>query len=129
MPVPEELVSEVYALLARLCSPTERLGANNGWSEEEVVKAYRQSPKAMTAFLDHLATHAGEWFTASEMEEAIEERLGKKRALRGVLGAFGRRVLNRYGKNVWFFRAESDQEEGCMTYMMEEREATWIGRQ
>jgi len=131
VPVPEERVLEVYALLAASgdsppASAVSAAAAPDAIADEELIaKAYRQSPEAMTLFLDYLADHPGQVIKSSEIAEAIG-RTGPQQA--GVLGAFGRRMKNRYGQEKWFFSAYWDHDVGSMVYSMSPEAADVIKR-
>lgn len=115
VPVPEDRVQEVYALLAGE-APGEPVG--NGaaeWAQEAIVRMYRESPPAMRAFLDHLCDHAGQEFTLQQMADAIDRTAQQTR---GVLGAFGHRVSSRYRWTSWPILSEWDSEERTVLYEM-----------
>jgi hypothetical protein len=129
--VPEERVLEVYALLGqppgKASAPVQAPAKGSEWPREELARYYRQSPKAMKAFLDHLAANAGSWVT-------IEEVAGKLRLtpqqVAGVMGAGGRRLHNRHGKeagkNGWFLEFERNHDLGMIQYRMPEEVAEAI---
>lgn len=118
VPVPEELVLEVYALINERKEPkpgaptkAKSTAMAPSWSDEEIERAYRQSPPAMKALLDTLAAHPGEWLSTADLSGPVSEAIGKEYGwmqLAGVLGAFGRRTKSRYGKDSWFFDVERD---------------------
>lgn len=114
--VPKERVFDVYAFLL-----LERRGGakkeEDEWTEELLERAYQESPSPMAAFLEHLARNPGQWFTAEEMADAIER---SRAQMAGVLGAFGRRVKNRYSMETWPFHSEYNHAEGMATYAMDD---------
>lgn len=113
------------------------------WSEEDVVRAYREaSPKAKEA-LAYIAAHSecgqnerckdGRWVTAPVVARAVypDADPGKAdRKLFGTLGRMGRR-FHEYGKH-WFFlygrESLQDGTLGSMNYHMHEQQANWIKR-
>jgi len=50
--------------------------------------------------------------------------------LYGVLGGWGTKAANKYGKRVWFFSAlrerNPDGSAGYMVYVMPKKEAAWL---
>lgn len=94
---------------------------NGDWSPNEIARLYRESPPVMRQFLDQLADHPGEVVTAPELSEAIygAEDDRRHRKLPGALGAFGRRVKNRYSKGTWPFRGNWSYENSVFEYKMD----------
>ena len=107
--VPEDRVLDVYAFLLDK-------GQNGAaWTHELLERMYLESPKPMQQFLVTLAKRAGSVHTAEEMAEAI----GRSRSqLAGVLGAYGRRVKNRYGMEHGPFETIYDHGSGMYSYMI-----------
>jgi hypothetical protein len=124
VPVPAERVQEVYELLAR--RPEEAaVNGSRGWSRDNLLRAYRESPEAMKKAFDYLADHAGQEVTTDELAAAI----GVTRSqLAGVIGAFGRRKKNRYGQENLPFRAVWSAGAGMSVYEMSPAVATVIGQ-
>lgn len=114
VPVPTERVQEVYALLAR---PPGELpeSPERGWTSSDIRRMFRESPETMKSFLLHLARNAGDDFLASEMASAIGR---ERRQLAGALGAFSRRLSQRYGRKTWPFDANWNHEAGMVSYSM-----------
>jgi hypothetical protein len=114
VPVPADRVQEVYALLARRPEEAAVTGSR-GWSRENLLRSYRESPEAMMKAFDYLAGHAGQEVTTKELAAAI----GVTRSqLAGVVGAFGRRKKNRYGEDDLPFRAVWSAGAGMVVYEM-----------
>jgi hypothetical protein len=112
VPVPEDRVPEVYALLAQ---PRTAETQGNGWSRDEMVRAYRESSAAMKRVFEHLADRPGQEVGADELSSAV----GVTRPqLAGVLGAAGRRFANRYKKTAWPFEAQWISDAGMVVYEM-----------
>jgi hypothetical protein len=122
VPVPAERVQEVYALLARppgdLPEPPEP-----EWTDSDIRKMFRESPDTMKTFLLHLARNTGDTFLAGEMATAIGRQ---RRQLAGALGAFSRRLSQRYGRKTWPFDADWNHEAGMVSYSMSESVADVI---
>ena len=68
----------------------------NGWDRSLIERAYNESANPMRSLLRFLATHADREVSADEIAEGI----GVKdwNSVAGMLGAFGRRSSNRYGR-------------------------------
>jgi hypothetical protein len=109
MAVPAEFVPRVAALIAEFdvggsevqvekpangTSPPDG-GFINGWTEVLVSRAFRESADPMRRVLLFLAGHGGEEVTPTEIAEAIDAERGWN-TVAGMLGAFGRRSVNRY---------------------------------
>ena len=146
VPVPERYLPVVYGALAdayrddaaaksgREDAPVEAPidGDARGWTEDEVVRAYRESTPRQRAALEYLADHpdipvrSRELATAVYPDDDPDEAEGK---LYGLLGAFGRRVAG-YGKKTWFFDAARerlpDGERGYFVYEMPAKVAAWV---
>jgi hypothetical protein len=107
--VPEDRVLDVYAFLLG----KDQNGAT--WTPALLERMYLESPMPMQQFLVTLAKRAGTVHTAEEMAEAI----GRSRSqLAGVLGAYGRRVKNRYGMEHWPFETIYDHAAGMYSYVI-----------
>jgi len=124
IPIPVKFVPDVYALLAKLSgqgetpapASTERTnGVPEEWSKSDLVRMWRESPPSMREFTCYLADRPEQMISSTEIGEAIN-RPGLK--LAGALGAFGRRVANRYSKETWPFLAVWDHEHERMGYQM-----------
>jgi hypothetical protein len=118
--VPEERVLEVYALLG--LPPGSTLPApvpTDEWPQGDIIRFYRESPPAMKGFLDHLAGKADTWVTIQEMADTLDLT---PQQVAGVMGAGGRRLHNRYGKQNgrkgWFLDFERNHELGMLQYRM-----------
>jgi hypothetical protein len=81
-----------------------------------------QSPPAMADILDALAERPGEWLSMEELATAIKNKPDANwNTVAGTLGAFGRRVKNRYGIESWPFENRYDHEiRGRVCRMSEE---------
>jgi hypothetical protein len=130
IPVPQVLAPAVFEFLAaemrRPASSTqgaevEPEAAGDAWTPEEVTLAIRESPPGMKALLEAMAEEPGTWFDSATLAKAIRER-GVRfggpdkpdanwQTVAGTLGAFGHRVLSRYGKKTWFTEARKDPQD------------------
>jgi len=128
IPVPADRVEDVYAVLARPktpVAPTEvkaedpqggPQAQSGGLDEALIVRAYRESPDGMRAVFDYLADHPDKDVGMGELAKGTN-RDNKK--LSGVLGAYGRRKQNRYGKkDAWPYAAWWDYLHGHAVYRM-----------
>ena len=129
--VPKKHLAKVYGLIARLDSgePSERATeSENGsaasndpdeWTPSRIRKTVEQSPPAMRNILRRLAERTGEWLTTQDLAEAIENNPDADwKTVAGTLGAFGRRVANRYGLETWPFEEKHDHNVGGRVYRM-----------
>lgn len=118
MAIPAELVAGVTAFLENQESAQPRKpqseseeggqgepGFVHGWDRSTVQRAYRESADQMRGLLKFLANNPNREVSALELADAIEAKYGWN-TVAGMLGAFGRRSVNRYGhsKPMWEYR-------------------------
>ena len=131
VPVPRQLVVDVYQFVAertRLAvkaEPTVSSGQPivlpDEWAASEIRRLYAESPKNMRAILAAMAARPGENVTSNDLIEVLSRSRGGSASssiLGGTLGAFGRRVRNRYRKNSWPFEAHWISETNQNYYIM-----------
>jgi hypothetical protein len=123
--VPRKYVLEVYALVGRLSdadkqtAEVDATGADGDWSSELLRRMYEESPKPMKDILHALAERPGEWLTAAQLADAICDKPDANwNTVAGTLGAFGRRVRNRYKRRSWPFSSQWDHAQGRFLYSM-----------
>ncbi|HEX3240309.1 MAG TPA: hypothetical protein VHR18_09260 [Solirubrobacterales bacterium] len=117
MAVPAELVAAVSEFIegegggdaARVANSEDRSGFVHGWDHETVRRAYRESGNKMRELLEFLARHPGEEVSSYDLADAVRARYGWN-TVAGMLGAFGRRSSNRYGRSkpMWEVRYDED---------------------
>lgn len=129
--VPSKHLAQVYGFIASLAgeeaksppkakseSPAAN-GAMDEWTPTRLKKAIEQSPPAMRDILRALANKGGEWLTIEELASSIQ---GNEDAtwntVAGTLGAFGRRLKNRYGLETFPFEKRFDHASNCNIYQM-----------
>lgn len=117
--VPEELVLDVYRLIGG--TPASSGGPpSQGWSPEQIRRAFAESPPAMKAIFTVLASRPDRDLVIEDFEGPVSKAVGKKyghRQLMGALGAFGRRCKNRYRKP-WPFEAPWNDARKQVLYRM-----------
>jgi hypothetical protein len=91
---------------------------NEEWSPKVLRRMYDESPPAMVRILDYLAENPDREVPSEEITEAIEPGSSSNR-LAGTLGAFGRRVGNRYGMESWPFDRYWSYDHDSMVYWMD----------
>ena len=134
IPVPKELLADVYALISSKKSassqvPVGELSGSDFWTRPRLERAYKESPGSMKAVFERLASSPDVQLTGEDFLEVVSKARGKKtdrRGLAGVFGAFGRRVKNRYRAKSWPFEAPWDHEHGQVTYEMSNEVAAII---
>lgn len=96
-------------------------GENEEWSPKKLRLLYEQSPPAMVLILDYLAENPDREVTSGELVEVLKGRKAdaNSNTLAGTLGAFGRRVANRYGMDGWPFEAYYSHEHYSLVYVMD----------
>jgi hypothetical protein len=95
---------------------------NEEWSPRQLRLLYDQSPPAMVLVLDYLAENPDREVTSGELVEVLKDRKpdpdANSNTLAGTLGAFGRRVANRYGMESWPFDVYYSHEHYSNVYVM-----------
>jgi len=121
MAVPAELVPAVTAFLegqnsGRSSSDHSAAsggegeeGFVHGWNRDLVQRAYRESADQMRRLLRFLGDQPNVEVSSYELADAIGARFGWN-TVAGMLGAFGRRSVNRYGRDepMWEYRFDGD---------------------
>ena len=138
VPVPEDRLQEVYAVLGRprgeegaagsapSAPPSPGGDGDSSLDSALIARAYRESSPAMAKFLDYLADHPDETISSVTLAEHMELTWNQ---LAGVLGAFGRRWKNRYQQQgKWFFGAYWNYAQGNQDYTMPSAVADVIKR-
>jgi hypothetical protein len=94
MGVPRHLAQTVADLIAEdgARSGTPLL---NGWTDETLRRAWRESKENIRKLLEYLATHPDEEFGTPELATAIG--VPDWNSIAGMLGPFTRRFKNHYG--------------------------------
>jgi hypothetical protein len=134
VPVHKQHLARVYAFLGSLNEeatryeqPAAESGDNEratGWTPDLIERQYRESKQFMRRFQKHLAEHPGQQFSTSEMAVVLDAPKGSK-SVAGALGAYGRRVTNRYKQSDWLFKAWWG-DAGEVIYSMPEEYAAII---
>ena len=130
--VPRRHLSAVYGLIAKLDSAgavsraaipsTPANGSGTGsdeWTPSRLRKMLQQSPPAMKDILRAMAEHPDEWLTTQQLAKAIQNNPDADwKTVAGTLGAFGRRVTNRYGLESFPYEKRYDHENNSKVYRM-----------
>lgn len=114
MAIPAELVPAVVELVEgqdrafpglSVAIAASEDGFVYGWDANAVRRAYKESADKMRAILRFLASRPDQEVSTEEIAEAIDAKFGWN-TVAGMLGAFGRRCANRYGKPkpMWEYR-------------------------
>jgi len=147
VPVPRQYLSQVYGFIARLDAGEGEVvsaesvhlttkevngpGAStvdvDAWTPSRLRRMVDDSPPAMLQILKALAERSGESLTIGELAKAIRPDADWN-TVAGTLGAFGRRVRNRYGLESWPFESRYDYEVGGRVCRMSEEIARQIKR-
>lgn len=112
VPVPNEHLNAVYALLTKLAGETPATGTITEtpatadgdvvfWTDErlrELAAGRWTTTQALTDVMDFLAKHPGDWFTQEELVEAT----GRTKGQLGVVWTkIGPHFVKHFGANVW----------------------------
>jgi hypothetical protein len=97
------------------------------WTPSRLRRMVEESPPAMLEILRMLADRPGEWLAMNELAKAIRPDADWN-TVAGTLGAFGRRVKNRYGLESWPFENRYDYEVGGRVCRMSEEVARLVKR-
>lgn len=127
-----EATAEVGVAATRPSTPPEG-GSPIQWSREEVMRAYREGTPALRAAFDYLANHPEEEVRSRDLARAVypnDSADDAESRVYGVLGGFGTKAANRYGKKEWFFSAyrerTPDGSAGYFVYVMPAQKAAWL---
>ena len=111
--------SKVLTAPTRRSEPLDSSLMPADWSATLVRRMYAESPRHMRSILDALASRADEWVRADELIEVLSKSRGGQATsatLGGTLGAFGRRVKNRYRMKSWPLDVVKDADIGQLRY-------------
>jgi hypothetical protein len=145
VPVPERFLPLVHRVLAEAYAtePTSDVsmvdapqqaayddGISYEWTEEEIVRAYRESSSTLRVIFDYLTDQAPHEVTAPDLARvAFPQASNAENKLYGVFGGMGRRFHNKYRKH-WFFyygrEHKPDGSLGSMVYSMTPEQAAWV---
>ena len=126
IPIPKRHLMRVYGFIASLESvdgtPQARVGVNGDgkekeWTPELIRRQFLESPDTIKRFEKLLADHEGTWLSTSNIAQALGAARGAK-TIAGALGAYGRRVSNRYRMSTWPFENRWIHEEKQQSYCM-----------
>ena len=121
IPVPKRYLTRVYGFIASLESADETSlngdGKRKEWTPELIRRQFLESPDTMKRFEKLLAEHDGTWLSTSSIAETLGTARGA-RTIAGALGAYGRRVANRYRMSTWPFETRWIHDEGQQSYCM-----------
>jgi hypothetical protein len=123
--VPKRHLTKVYGLIATLEGESEVTPEvapateteEDGWTPELIRRQFEESPETIQRFQKLLADHQGEWLSTSDIATALNAKKGSK-TIAGALGAYGRRVSNRYSMKTWPFAWRWLHAEGQQSYCM-----------
>ena len=127
--VPKRHLPKVYGLIAELegveatsqqVPPSDSTaGAMDDWTSSRVQRMVSESPAAMRDILRAMAERPDQWVTVHQLAEAIT---GKDDAnwntVAGTMGAFGRRIKNRYAITDKPYEHRYDHTERCKVFRM-----------
>ncbi len=124
--VPKQYVVAVYRFVADLAScrqvpnvGTSVVEANDDqakWLDANLVKkAWDESSIAMRIILKYLVEHKDEWVSIADVAHQLALDADAN-TVAGTLGAFSRRIKNRYGQSRWPFEWKSTASGSA--YMM-----------
>jgi hypothetical protein len=131
--VPKRHLTRIYAFLGSLDEQPVALKDSTGsdgagaagWTRELIERQFRESPPFMKRFQKHLAEHPGQTFSTRDMAKALEAKKGWN-SVAGALGAYGRRIKNRYKQTEFAFTSWWDYEKGEAYHTMPEEVAEII---
>jgi hypothetical protein len=112
MGVPRHLVQTVADLVvADDGNAAPATGLVNGWTEQKVRRAYRESKDRMRKLLEHLAVNADQEFGTPEIAKAIG--VPDWNSVAGMLGPFSRRCKGRYQQQLppWTQRTDNHDRD------------------
>lgn len=139
--VPRKHLAKVYGYVASLegedgsdspssavtLTPRSEEPEMDEWTNSRLRRLVDESPPAMLDILHTLSSRAGEWLTSEDLAAAIRHKPDADwNTVAGTLGAFGRRIKNRYGLESWPFENKHDHELGGRVFVMNDAMAARI---
>ena len=135
--VPRKHLAKVYGFIATLESvePTAAAGetaaneavTDDEWTPSRIRKMLQQSPPAMKDILRAMALRPNEWLTTLGLAEAIQGNdEADWKTVAGTMGAFGRRLKNRYGLETFPFEKRYDHAAKSKAYRMSNEMSTLV---
>lgn len=135
--VPRVHLSQVYGFIASLESgadapsadvsvPVVEESASDEWTASRLRRMIHESPPAMKEILRTLAEHPNEWLTTNQLADALQTEDADWMTVAGTMGAFGRRLKNRYGIESFPFDKRYSHEARSKIYRMSQRMAAVI---
>jgi hypothetical protein len=122
--VPRDRVLDVYWWLSFEThdTPTPLMQAVPGspagsWTPELLEDQFAKSPKSIKALQKHLAANPGVEYTTDELAKVMNVERGWQ-SVAGALGAYTRRIKNRYGLD-WPFSCRYSEDRGKYVYAMD----------
>jgi hypothetical protein len=123
IPVPREHLLKVYGYLADLerrsngtVDVVEATDADE-WPEDLVKRQFSESPESIQRMQRHLAAHSGQEFGTDVLADVMGLEFGWN-SVAGALGAYGRRVKNRYDRKTWPFVVRWSHADEKYVYSM-----------
>jgi hypothetical protein len=126
--IPKQYVVEVYRFVGDLASRKQVANVGTSvveadddqarWLDAKLVKrAWDDSSTAMRIILRYLAEHKGEWVSIADVAHQLAPD-ADAHTVAGTLGAFSRRIKNRYGQYRWPFEWKIGENGSGSVYMM-----------
>jgi hypothetical protein len=138
VPVPSDRVLEVYALLATdpashleangtgpLSPASSELPSSDAWNYEMIELLMREASNGVRLMFDYLSDRPDQEIPADDLAAGIDRTRDQ---LNGILGVFGRNVINKYQLDTWPFRAMRSGSDQTMVYVMTEEVAEMVKR-
>lgn len=118
--VPKLHLKQIYGFIGALGGPaTPPADAGRPWSPNLIRRQFEESPDTIKRLQKILANKPGERFLTSDLASQLKAEKGSK-TVAGALGAYGRRVANRYKMTTWPFDTAWNHAEGQQSYCMKE---------
>ena len=102
VPVPDHLVPAVMTLIAGNM-PKQTAPIPKSWTPTELRKLWADSGEPVREFLAALSAVPGAWVPTSTLNKSMTHNKSTTQ-FAGMMGAFGRRLKNRYGGRLPFER-------------------------
>ncbi len=123
--VPKLHLKEIYGFISTLDSAAGEPKKGIDWPADLVRRQFNESPEIIKRFQKLLASHPGQKFHTSEIASQLKAAKGAK-SIAGALGAYGRRVANRYKMKTFPFDQAWDHAKHEQSHWMKTDVATII---
>lgn len=130
VPVPRQYLAQVYRVIAELDAgargvsaqptPVAAEAGEDEWTPARIRRMVEESDETMRNILEAMAKQPGTWLTSEDLAKAIKSKTADWNTVAGALGAFSRRLSNRYGLESMPYQKRREPGAGKVFQMTKE---------